>query len=146
MRKYALLFLAFLLLTAGAAIPALAGNPWCDNTALITGGVVADNTLSTVVALPKNVSKIGIFVPTITSAAISLKVSPDGVTYDDLFCMPNGTNTILWSTAAGTGGLFVEVPCNMFLWKYVKVLSGAGQAANRYFDICGVEDPPVAIR
>ena len=146
MRKYALLFLAVLLLAAALVVPAFAGNPWCDNTALITGGVVTDNTLSTAVALPKNVSKIGIFVPSITSAAISLKVSPDGVNYDDLFCMQNGTNTILWSTAAGTGGMFVEVPCNMFLWKYAKVLSGAAQAADHYFQICGVEDPPVAIR
>lgn len=146
MRKFALLFIAALLLMAGVAAPAFAGNPWTDNTALITGGIVADNTLSTAVTLPKNVSRIGIFVPTITSAAISLKVSPDGVTYDDLFCFSNGTNTVLWATAAGTGGMYVEVPCNMFLWKYVKVLAGAAQAADRYFQIVGVEDPPVASR
>jgi hypothetical protein len=146
MKKYALLLLAILLLVSGLAVPSFAGNPWIDNTALITGGVVADNTLSTAVLLPKNVSTIGIFIPTITSAAISLKVSPDGVTYDDLFCEENGTNTILWSTAAGTGGLYVQVPCNMYLWKYVKVLSGAAQAANRYFQIVGVDAPPAALR
>jgi len=145
MKKYALLFLSFLLLAAGAAIPAFAGNPWVDNTtAKIT--IATDNTLSAAIALPRDVGKIAIYVPTITSAAVSLVVSSDGVTYDDLFCEENGTNTIVWSTAAGTGGMIVEVPCNMYLYKYAKVKVGAGQAADRYFGIYGVEGTPVRTR
>lgn len=143
MRNYALLFLAFLLLLAGPLIPApaFAGNPWVDNvTSKIT--VATDNVLSAAVLLPKNVSRIAIYVPTITSAAISLVVSADGVTYKDLYCEENGTNTIIWSTAASTGDRIVEVPCNMYLYRYLKVKAGAGQAADRYFGIYGVGAAP----
>lgn len=139
MRKYALLFLAVLLLAAGVVIPAVAGNPSLIGTSTITGGVVTDNQTGSALAMPKNISKVVLYVPTLTSAAISLKVSSNsGTTYDDLFCFNNGTNTILWATAAGTGGMYVEVPCDVYPYTHMKVYAGAGQAADRAIIVYGV--------
>lgn len=137
MRKYALLFMSFLLLAAGVLVPAFAGNPSLIGTATIT--VATDNQTSNVLALPKNVSKVGLYIPTIESSTISLKVSSNsGTTYDDLFCFNNGTNTVLWSTAAGTGGMYVEVPCDMYLYTHMKVYAGTGQTSNRAVVVYGV--------
>ncbi len=144
MKKYAILFLALLLAVVCSA-PANAGNPW-STTAVLTGGVVTDNTHSAAVTLPKNVTRIGIVVPTLTSAAVNLEVSNDGTTYYNLYCQDNGTNSILWSTAASTGVYAVVVPCEMYLWKYLKVETGAAQAADRTFTIYGVGGVPVDIR
>lgn len=135
MKRYLVLLLAFLLLAPAAYVQA--GNPTLIGTATIT--VSTDNTTSAAVALPKNVSRLVVYVPTITSATVSLIVSANnGTTYDDLFCFNNGTNTVLWSTAAGTGGMYVEVPCDMYPYTHVKVLAGAGQASNRSFVLYGV--------
>lgn len=137
MRKYALLFLAVLLLAAGAVVPAIAGNPTLIGTATIDNPT--DNQTSSAVALPKNISKVVLYVPTLTSSAISLKVSSNsGTTYDDLFCFNNGTNTILWSTAADTGGYYVEVPCDMYPYTHMKVYAGSAQAADRAIIVYGV--------
>lgn len=137
MKKYALLVLAALLLAAGVLVPAFAGNPSVIGTATIT--VATDNQTSNALALPKNISKVVLYVPTLTSATVSLLVSSNsGTTYDDLFCFNNGTNTVLWSTAAGTGGMYVEVPCDMYPYTHMKVYAGAGQASNRAIIVYGV--------
>lgn len=137
MRKYALLFLAALLLAAGVVAPAFAGNPTLIGTATIDNPT--DNQTSSALALPKNISRIVLYVPTITSSTISLLVSSNnGTTYDDLFCFSNGTNTVLWSTAAGTGGMYVEVPCDMYPYTHLKVYAGSAQAADRAIVVYGV--------
>lgn len=141
MKKYLIpiLFLCALLLSG----PAIAGNPW-TGSAVIT--IATDNTTSAAVSLPRNVSRIALQVPTLDSAAVSLKVSVDGTTYQDLYCFSNGTNTVKWATAASTGAYNVEVPCELYLWKYLKVVTGAGQTANRTITIYGIDHPPVAVR
>ena len=134
MKKLLLLVFAMLCLLAA---PAYA---WTDGveTAVITGGVVTDNTLSTAVTIPRGAEGVSIYVPTITSATISLKVSHDGgTTYDDLFCMNNNTNIVLASSAAGTGGMYLQFPadCRIDFYNRLKVLSGAAQAADRTFKV-----------
>jgi len=135
MRKYALLFLAFLLMTAGVVVPAFAGNPYVVS-ALMTGGVVADNTTSVAVAIPKAATKLAVYVPTITSSTVFLQVSGDGgTTYADYRSTPNGTNMILTGPAAGTGGLIFDVPGGIGAFTHLKVKCGTEQAADRTFKL-----------
>jgi hypothetical protein len=133
--KKLLTFVFAVLCLALMTVPAFA---WHDGyaTVVITGGVVADNTLSSAATIPRSVESVSIYVPTITSATVSLKVSHDGgTTYDDLFCLNNNTNTVLWSSAAGTGGMYLQAPidCGIGFYNKLKVLSGAAQAADRSF-------------
>jgi len=130
--KKTLLVLIFLL----ASTASFAQPEWVG-TALVTGGVVTDNTLSAAVLLPQGITSLAIVIPTITSATVSLKVSHDGTTYQNYLGTNNGTNQILWSTAAATGAVTALVPGNIGLWKYVKVLCGAAQAADRTFTLIG---------
>ena len=137
MKKYALLSLAVLLLAAGVFTPAFAGNPW-TGTALITGGVVADNTTSAAVAIPKAVKYLSVYVPTITSSTVYLQVSGDGgTTYADYRSTPNGTNMILTGPAAGTGGYIFDVPGGIGAFTHLKVKCGTAQAADRTFKLFG---------
>jgi hypothetical protein len=137
MRKYALLIMAALLLAAGTLLPAFAGNPSLIGTSTIDNPT--DNQTGSALALPKNISKVVLYIPTMTSSAVSLKVSSDsGTTYDDLFCFNNGTNTILWATAADTGGQYVEVPCDMYPYTHMKVYAGSAQGADRAIIVYGV--------
>jgi hypothetical protein len=135
MRKYALLFLAFLLMTAGVAAPAFAGNPYVA-TALVTGGVVADNTTSAAVAIPKAAQHLEVYVPTITSSTVFLLVSGDGgTTYAEYRSTPNGTNMILTGPAAGTGDLTFNVVGGIGGFTHLKVKCGTAQAADRTFKL-----------
>lgn len=143
MKRFAFVSLLLLSLLA-LPVSAPAGNPW-TGTAVIT--IATDNTTSAAVSLPKNVSRIGIQVPTIDTATLKLKVSVDGSTYQDLYCWESATGVSqLWTTASGTGGTNHVVPGEMYLWKYLKVVTSAGQTANRTFTIYGVDQPPVAVR
>lgn len=143
---FALLLVAALL-CAGPLIPAPAEAATLDN-AVITGGVGTDNTLSTAVALPRGgatvgrspVRRIAIQFPTLTSSVVKLQVSMDaGTTYKPLLCFNNGTNSVLASTAAATGNVIWEVPCDMSLYDHVKVECATAQAADRTFGIVGVQ-------
>jgi hypothetical protein len=137
MRKYFHSLVLALFLAVAFLGVALAGNPTLIGTAVVT--VATDNDTSAALALPKNISKVVLYVPTIDSATVSLQVSANsGTTYDDLFCFNNGTNTVLWSTAAGTGGMYVEVPCDMYPYTHLKVQTGAGQTSDRSFVVYGV--------
>lgn len=137
MRKFMVMLMvvaAIAVMTAGQAIA------WHDGYAevTITGGVVTDNTLSSAATIPRGVDYFTIYVPTITSATVSVKVSPDGgTTYDDLFCLNNGTNSVLWSSAAGTGGMYLSPPpdCRISFFNRLKVYTGAAQAADRTFKV-----------
>jgi len=135
MKKYALLFLAALLLVAAVVVPAIAGNPLV-RTALITGGVVADNTTSAAVSIPKGATQLAVYVPTITSSTVYLQVSGDGgTTYADYRSTPNGTNMILTGPAAGTGDLTFDVPGGIGAFTHLKVKCGTAQAADRTFQL-----------
>ena len=96
-----------------------------------------DNVLSPAVELPGTIKELAIVIPTITSSTVFLKVSHDGVTYQNLYAMNNGTNQILWATAAATGGYTALIPGNIGLWRYVKVGCGSAQAADRTFTLVG---------
>ncbi|MDA8120985.1 MAG: hypothetical protein M0Z38_00270 [Deltaproteobacteria bacterium] len=133
MKKYALLFLAVLLLAAGAVIPALAGNP---SVATATLAYATDNTVTPAVAIPKAVTHLAVYVPTIESSTVYLQVSGDGgTTYADYRSTPNGTNMILTGPAAGTGGYTFDVPGGIGAFTHVKVKCGTGQTADRAFKL-----------
>ncbi len=142
MRKFMakLLFLAAIATALMLAVPAFANDGY--GTVVITGGVVTDNQTSTAIAVPRGVEKAAIYVPTITSATISLKGSHDGgTTYDDVFCLNNGTNVVLASSAAGTGGMMLELGCNVSFYSHLKVYAGAAQAADRTFTVIWRKHP-----
>jgi hypothetical protein len=148
MRKNALSFLMLFvvaLVGAFALVPAAIAGPAWTGTATIT--VATDNVLSPAVALPSAsgmmgktpIKKIALKIPTITSSTVKFQVSADGgTTYAALWCFSNGTNTILWNTAAGTGGEIVEVPCDFTPYTHLKVECGTAQAGNRTFTLYGV--------
>jgi hypothetical protein len=134
MKKYLLLFLAALLAVA-LSVPASAGNPYVA-TALVTGGVVADNTTSAAVPIPKAAKNLSVLVPTITSSTVYLLVSGDGgTTYAEYRSTPNGTNMILTGPAAGTTTHTFDVPGGIGGFTHLKVRCGTAQAADRTFKL-----------
>lgn len=134
-RNFGILVVALLLAVCLAAPGARAGNPYVVS-ALITGGVVTDNTTSAAVAIPKGATKIAVYVPTITSSTVYLQVSGDGgTTYAEYRSTPNGTNMILTGPAAGTGGYTFDVPGGIGAFTHLKVKCGTAQAADRTFQL-----------
>lgn len=103
-----------------------------------TTSVIIGNGTSDSAAIPLgNLSLVGISVPTITSAAITLRVSSDGgTTYQGAF---NTTGEIL--EAASTGNYYLALnPIDTFGMDMVKIRSGnnAGgttQGADRTFTL-----------
>lgn len=133
MRKYALLFLAFLLLAAGVVVPAFAGNPY---VATATLAFATDNAVTPAVAIPKAAKYLAVYVPTIETSTVFLQVSGDGgTTYADYRSTPNGTNMILTGPASGTGALTFDVPGGIGAFTHVKVKCGTGQTADRVFKL-----------
>jgi hypothetical protein len=133
--KKTFVFLLAALLAACFVVPAQAGNPYVA-TALITGGVVADNTTSTVVKIPKSAKNLSVFIPTITSSTVYLLVSgDDGTTYAEYRSTPNGTNMILTGPAAGTTSHTFDVPGGIGGFTHLKVKCGTEQAADRTFKL-----------
>jgi hypothetical protein len=131
MRKYVLLFLAGLLLAAGVAVPAFAGNP-AVATALLTQSV--DQNYSAAVAIPKAATRMALYVPTVETTIVSLYVSGDGgTTYTALRSIPNGTNMILTAGASGTGGYTMDIPGGVGAYTHVKVYCASVQTSNRSF-------------
>lgn len=129
MKKYALFFLAVLILTAGFVIPAFAGNPYVVTAIVPNGG-----TDSGVVEIPKAVTRLAVYVPTITSSTVYLRVSGDGgTTYAEYRSTPNGTNMILTGPAAGTASHTFDVPGGIGGFTHLKVICGSAQAAARSF-------------
>ena len=103
----------------------------------ITITVGTSTTVSNAVEIPNSITDLAIEIPTITSATINLSVSVDNVTFQNYLGISNGTNQILWSTAAGTGAVTALVPGNIGLFRFVKVISGSAQAADRTFRLIG---------
>lgn len=129
--KRLVLALLFLL----AATPALSWPEWVG-TATIT--IATDNNTSDVVSIPSTVSKIALQVPAIESGTISIYVSYDNTTYQELFCPVAATGaSVVWTTASNTGQKTYEVPCNIGMWKFLKLETSAQQTANRTIKIPG---------
>jgi len=138
-KLFLFLLVALCLAMAGPLIPAPA-LAWTDGveTATITVATSPDNVTSTAVTIPRGAEGVSVYVPTITSSTISLKVSHDGgTTYDDLFCMNNNTNIVLASSAAGTGGMYLQFPpdCNIGFYNKLKVFCGSAQGDDRSFKV-----------
>jgi hypothetical protein len=77
-------------------------------------------------------------IPTITSAAISVKVAEkSGGTFQDLYItVPSTGAPVKVATTAATTAHIVQLPLGGF--QYIKLASGAGQAADRSCSVCGV--------
>jgi len=133
MKRYALLFLAVLLLAVGTGLPAFAGNPYVASAVLTQA---TDNTTSAAVAIPKGAKSLAVYVPTIDSSTVYLQVSGDGgTTYADYRSTPNGTNMILTGPASGTGALTFDVPGGIGAFTHIKVKCGTAQTTNRTFKL-----------
>jgi len=139
MRKSFALFT--LLLAVLVAAPAMAA-PWVG-TATLTQAT--DNQVTAAVALPGTaaikgpISTLSLYVPTIDSSTVYLQVSGDGgTTYADLRFFNNGTNMVLGSSAAGTGGFIMNFPGVDFRnFTHIKVKCGSAQTTNRTFKLFG---------
>jgi hypothetical protein len=87
-------------------------------------------------------NKLVINAPTMTSATISVYVQ-EGSAVDTV---PDAVHrsafaddaTAAWATTAGTGEF--QITCDIGLARYVRLYSGANQAADRTFRICGIRD------
>jgi len=140
MRKFMVVLLAFAALVCFTGI-AQAGEPDMVQTSLMTGGVVTDNTHSAGIRLPRGITSISVACPTITSSTIAVEVSADNLTYYTHMAYNNGTNVIAAISAAGTAAKVVEFPGNFAAWRYVRVVAGTAQAADRTFTVYGTKSP-----
>jgi len=129
MNRLALALIFLLVSTAALAAPG-----WVSPITITVG---TSTTISNAVEIPNSISDLAIEIPTITSATINLSVSVDNVTYQNLLATNNGTNQILWSTAAGTGAVTALVPGNIGLFRFVKIISGSAQGSDRVFRLIG---------
>lgn len=142
-RTFALFLTLAMLALAGSAF---AVGPW-RATAVITGGVVTDNTSSAAVQLPtaasiygKQVKTLWVKVPaSMTSSTFYVTVAgPDApTTFKPFYAYNNGTNIINGVTAGSTGDFIFQVPGDVSAFTAVKVTCGTGQAANHTFVIYG---------
>lgn len=138
MRK---LLLALLILTL--AVPVMAAG-W-TKTALLTGGVVTDNTLSAAIALPSagvvfgGASKyVSLYVPTITSSTVQVYGSVDGTNFYPIHGISNATNMVAELSAAGTGGFTMTFPSIDFrVFTHLKIYCATEQEADRTFTFMG---------
>ncbi len=144
MKRFFGLFFALVFLALADPLTPAPALAWSDGYATATVTVATDNQTSAAVSIPRGADWFSIYVPTITSSTVSVKVSHDGgTTYDDLFCLNNGTNSVLWSSAAGTGGMYLQPPpdCRISFYNKLKVYCGSGQAADRNFVVIWKKDP-----
>jgi hypothetical protein len=85
-------------------------------------------------ALIDNCTELGLFVPTITAATITVQVSEDNVNF---FGLTNQAGTAILVLASGTGAVAISgnelgacLP-----YKYLRVVSGGAQGAQRLFTL-----------
>jgi hypothetical protein len=97
---------------------------------------VADNTTLTF-TLPVNVGHNSyLYVPTIDSAAIALSCSVDGTNFGTMATNYSATALIDFTYAATTGGKVLKLP-DISACRYLKITTGAAQAADRVFVVFG---------
>lgn len=140
MRKFMVVLLAFAALVCFTGI-IQAGEPDMVQASVLTGGVVTDNTHSAGIRLPRGLTTLTVVAPTITSSTLGVEVSADNSTYYTFKSFNNGTNVIAAVTAAGTAAQAFEVPGNFAAWRYVRVVAGTAQAADRTFYFYGTKSP-----
>jgi len=110
----------------------IVGN-WQD--ALID--VSEDDDLSAAVDLGRHYETLQVYVPTIDSAQVSIKVPDAAGNYHDLYVTDNadgGNNKVI--SAASTGGFIWTIPLGGF--RHIKIATSAGQTTDRTFKVRGV--------
>ena len=94
---------------------------------------------SALVDLGHECSGVMIFVPTISSAAISLLVQRDSTITTVPVALhhklPSSDATALWATTASAGAYVIHVPLDCI--QYFRILTGADQTADRTFYVKG---------
>lgn len=124
-----------LLLLFVLAVPSFAFDTY-RQSAVLTGGAVADNTTVTF-TLRQGVPKtMYLYVPTIDSAAIALGCSVDGTNFGTMATNYSATALIDFTYAATTGGKVLKLP-NISPCRLLKITAGAAQASNRTFVLFG---------
>jgi hypothetical protein len=132
MKRFRWLILALILVTPLAAH---ADYTWTAS-GTVTGGVVADNTTTTI-TIPPEVGPITyLLVPTIDSASIALSGSYDGTNFFTIASNYSATALIDFTYAATTGGKLLLMPDLRPLRK-LKITCGAAQASDRAFTLAG---------
>lgn len=102
----------------------------------VTGGIVADNTTTTI-TIPPEVGPITyLIVPTLTSSAIAISGSVDGTNYYTIASNYSATALIDFTYAATTGGKMLKMP-DLRPFRKLKITCGAGQASDRAFTLVG---------
>lgn len=128
-----LLTVAFVLFIL--AVPLYAFESW-QQSATLTGGVVADNTTVTFTLRSSVGHNSYLYVPTIDSATIVLGCSVDGTNFGTMATNYSATALIDFSYAATTGGKVLKMP-DISACRKVKITAGTAQAANRTFILFG---------
>ena len=123
------------LVLAALAIPAFAWESW-QQSATLTGGVVADNTTVTFTLRSGVGHNSYLYVPTIDSAAIALSCSVDGSTFGTMATNYSATALIDFTYAATTGGKVLKLP-DISGCRKLKITLGAAQASNRALVVFG---------
>jgi hypothetical protein len=134
MKRYLiLLIISVLVLTACQPLPpqmiraSAPQGQWFPATITLAGA--ADNTTTGAVDLGADYQYLNIYVPTITSSAISIKVSDSiGGTYATC-------NLTASAISLGTGSQYSSLTIGGY--RYVKVVTSAAQEANRTFLVKG---------
>jgi hypothetical protein len=137
-RRFAMkrfLWVLLVLISISVAGPSFADYTWTAS-GTVTGGVVADNTTTTI-TLDVRVGEITyLHVPTIDSAAIAVSGSYDGTNYYTIASNYSATALIDFTYAATTGGKLLKMPDLRPLRK-LKITCGAAQASDRVFTLVG---------
>ena len=128
-------WLITILVMVAFAAPCFADYTWTAS-GTVTGGVVADNTTTTITVPPEVGDITYLHVPTIDSAAIAISGSYDGTNYYTIASNYSATALIDFTYAATTGGKLLKLPDLRPLRK-IKITCGAAQAANRVFTLVG---------
>ena len=117
------------------AIPCSADYTWTA-TGTVTGGVVADNTTTTITLSPLVGEITYLHVPTIDSASIAISGSYDDTNYYTIASNYSATALIDFTYAATTGGKLLKLP-DLRPFRKIKITCGAAQASNRVFTLVG---------
>lgn len=82
---------------------------------------------------------LGLLVPTIDSAILTLAVSQDGITF---FNLKDGLGTPMLVFAAGPGNFAIDTVAMAMVagYQYLRVTASASQSADRTFTLCW-DDP-----
>ena len=103
---------------------------------LVENAVIANGgTVSAAVDLG-DMSLCGLIVPTMTGTALTFQVSVDGSAY---YVLHDSTKTAVTVTVDGTARAFYLTPQIFAGWRYVKVVSGSAEGAERTIKVIAVQ-------